>query len=734
MAEFPDISKTDFSIGGNSNKQARDILDYAYSYWQQDSYRRAELEENYNYYNGYLDDEKVKFLTHITGTESKTPFKRYYLGRSKIKLMGGEFLRMGLNPTARAINPEAQNEKIEKYKSLLGLSYAKPYIEKAKEIGYDIYPGVQIPDKDDKTIFNEKNFKILNEIVMQHIINDKIATEDILIKAFDIFLDLIINSEGHGLVYRTPEGIDTLKRINPKNKLMIEQDSDPFGERSPYHGVVDFMHYHEILNEFELNDDEKERLSMIRTNGGEGCYRSSNRNKEFLIPVTRLQWRCYAPVRTKIEKPKNSDVPYYRYISSDHYNRNRERIDGEVERGKYKLNVKYKQTLWEGNRIWTDIYKGIKEKEFVIQQRDQNGKYRAKYDYFSLFLGTVDGTRKSLQNIIAPLEDHYDEIRYLIRKETSKIKGKNIVADLAFTEGKEYKDIMHDITENGLIIINSAADGIVGGVNGEGRKEPIYTIDLGPSSALPSLFQAAIDIERTMDRITGLNDDRQGLTKATTTATTNVNNLEASQSMTYDIFFFMNSLMNKGLTKLAEKTKINWGYLGEDGRMVPYGDDVVRYIKATRKLTNDDYSLTVSDGRKEFEIRAKAERWFDAQLNNGMMTSADAIEFWTKDSMSEALGVMRKAEEKKMAYERENRDVALEMEQAKLDYTRQMALENREDTQQHEADMEILKGDIKKDIEQMKVTGKSNMTQQKELQKSNISQQKQMTKDLLTNP
>jgi CxxC motif-containing protein len=734
MADFPDIARTDFSVGGDRNMQAIDMLDFAYTYWHGDSSRRKELDKKFNYHNGYIDTERVKFLTHITGKESKIKFERYNLGRAKMKLLFGEYLRMGLNPTARAINPEAQNEKLEKYKSLLGLSYAKPYIEKAKEMGYDVYPGVQIPDKDDKSIFNEKNFKVLNEIIMQHIINEKIKTEDILIKSFDMFVDLVVTSECHGRVYRTPEGIDTIRRINPKNKVMIEQDNDPFGERSPYHGEVDFMHYHEILNEFDLTTKEKEELGRLRTNGGEGCYRSSERNKEFLIPVLRLEWRCYAPVRTKIEVPKKSNIPYYNNISNSYYNDNKERIDGDVGKGKYKLETKYKQTMWTGVRISTNIYKNIKEKEFVIQQRDQNGKYRAKYDYFTLFLGTVDGTRKSLQDIMVPLEEHYDEIKYLIRKETSKIKGLNIVWDSAFTEGKQYKDIMHDITEEGLVEINSAADGHVGFEHVLGKIKPFDTLDLGVSSALVPLLNVAMDIERTMDRITGLNNDRQGMTKATTTATTNVNNLEASQSMTYDIFFFMNSFMNKGLTKLAEKTKINWAFLGEDGRMIPYGDDVIRYMKATRSLTNDDYALTISDGRKEFEIRAKAEQWFNAQLNNGQMTSADAIEFWTRDSMSEALGVIRKAEEKKMNYERENRDVQLQMEQAKLDYARQMAMENREDIQKQETDIEILKGEIKKEVEGMKIQGKAAITQQSDFQKNNISIQKEQTKNLLTNP
>ena len=730
MGTFPDISKTDFSVGGD-NIEAREILDFAYDYWNSDATRRKKLEKLYRYYNGYIDENQVKYLTHITGTKSKVPYTRYLLGRSKIKLLLGEFLRMGINPTARAINPEAQTEKLNKYKSLLGISYAKPYIEKARELGYDVYNGVKIPNKDDKTVFNENNFKIMNEVVMQYIINDKVSTEDILAKTYDMFVDMIVVSEAHGKVYRSPEGIDTLKRVNPLNWLGIEQDNDPCCERSPYKGEIHYMHYHEILNEFDLTKKEKEELGNVRINGAQGCIRSTEGGVDFLIPVVRLEWKAYAPVRTKVS---NDEVPYRNNLSYDYYNKNKDKIERDVKKGKYKLETKYKQTMWEGVRILNNtIYKNIREKEFVIQQRDQNGKYRARYDYFDIFFGTVNGTRISIQELIAPLEDSYDEIKYIIRKETSKIKGRNIVWDKAFTEGKQFKDIIRDITEEGLVEINSAAEGHYGAENVIGKIKPIDTIDLGPSSALPSLFNLAIDIERSMDRITGLNDDRQGVTKATTTATTNINNLEASQSMTYDIFYFVNLFINKGLTTLAEKTKINWAFLGEDGRLVPYGDDVVKYMKATKDLTNDDYLVFISDGRKEFEIKAKAERWFDTQLNNQMISTMDAIDFWRTESLGEGLNVLKRAEEKRIAYERENRDVQISMEQEKLRNARQMALENREDEQKHEIDLEIIKGEIKEGIEQTKIYGKGQMDKEKAIVENDISLANEQNQNLLTN-
>lgn len=726
--EYPDISKVDFSVNGNENEDAKKILDFSYNYWNSDNKRKKKVKKLYDYFNGFINENNTKYLTHITGTKSKVPFRRYMLGRSKLKLLLGEFLRIGMNPTASAINPEAQNEKVKKYKELLGLSHAKPYIEEARKMGYDIFPGMEIPDKDDKKIFHENNFKILNEIVMQHIINDKVATEELLAKFYSIFTDAIICSEMHGVVYRNEEGIDTLRRVNPYNALFIKQDNDPFLRRSPYRGEVHYMHYHEILNEFKLTDEQKKQLANIRIHGGHGAVREEDGNTDFLIPVVRLEWIANAPVRTKIS---NHKVPYKNVLSYDYYNKNKDKIEREVKKGKYKLDTKFKMTLWKGCRISDIIYTGIEEKESVIQQLDQNGKARPRYDYFSLLFGDVNGTAVSMQELMTNLEDSYDEVRYIIRKEISKVKGKNIVFDRAFTGDKLYKDIVRDITEEGLIEINSASDSNYGLENIVGRIKPVETIDLGPSSALPALINVAIDIERTMDRITGLNDDRQGITKATTTATTNNNNLAASQSMTYDLFFFSNMLVNEALTKLAEKTKLNWAFFGEDGRMIPYGNETIKYIKATKNLTSDDYSVVINDGRKEFEIRQKSESLLNAQVNAGLLGTETAIEFWSTKSLGEALNVLERAAERQKEWERENRDAALEMEKAKEENRYRMALEDREDKQEHDINLEEKKIQGKERIESLKLRGKAAIDKQNNVDQNNISIQQEQTKNLL---
>ena len=209
---FPEITDINFSKD-TDGKLVREMLDYAADQWQQRSQRRFRIEKLYNSYNGIVDEAEIDSITKTTGKKSKTKYVKYRLGRSKVKQLHGEFLEIPISAEVTSVNRDAQNEKMQKYKTMFGMSLAKPYLEKVREMGYDVFSGINIPEKSDKQYWDVNNFKLTNEIAMGTIINDKLNTQRLKTQFYQNFVDLTIAAEIFGKNERDADGIDTYRSI-----------------------------------------------------------------------------------------------------------------------------------------------------------------------------------------------------------------------------------------------------------------------------------------------------------------------------------------------------------------------------------------------------------------------------------------------------------------------------------------------------------------------------------------
>jgi hypothetical protein len=462
------------------------------------------------------------------------------------------------------------------------------------------------------------------------------------------------------------------------------------------------MFYHEILTskEFDLDEEDRKLVKDLASTGNS----TENKNQQNsggmgLINTYTIQWKGLEPVYVKISPAEGSDEPYMRIVSEQYYNKNKKQIDRQVRDGEFTIEKYLREILWTASRIHTGIYTKAKKETNLIQRLNENNKYNVDFDYSGMLLSTVDGVRVSIQEIIKELEKIYDAIRFQINRELKKIKGTMVAFDEAFTpKGKNISDVIHSITEDGLVRFNSSAEGNVSGMELESNKVGIQAINLGNNQNLLVLLQQAIDIERVMDRVTGMNEGRQGLQKATTTATANVNNIEASRSMTYDLFYFMQEFIERTLTKLAEKTKINKTYIGADQRQFIFDDGEEMFMMSTRELDADNYGITITDGKKEKDILNKMEMLFPQEINAGNLRSADAGKFWAESSFAAALRVLDNAHEQLANIRQQDIRVKQESAMKSMEQQVQQVIEDREDTQQHDLDMETLRTEGKKEV------------------------------------
>jgi hypothetical protein len=723
---FPEIDDYDFSQnteGMDHNLKVAEAIDWAVMQYTTRRDRHERIDKLYNAHNGVIDQSEIDSIIKFTGKKSKTKYVKYRLGRSKLKLVHGEFLEIGLTPTVRSVNRSAQNEKMQKYKRMLGLSLGKPYIEASRSMGYDLYTGVKIPDREDKSFWHANNFKLSNEIVMQHIIDDKMENLKLKSRFYNNFIDLTIAAEMFGKIERNANGIDTYRPIQPRYALFEESVYDPLMERTPYMGEVRFMYYHELMSnpEWKLSKTQKAQIKNFKDTytsdpAKQGSVEMMNGSPAF--PVYTIQWKGLETVYLKVSKANGSNVPYKRILSEKYYLKNHVKIQRDVKNGKYTVEKFYRQVVWTASKIMTDVYTQAEKIEDVIQIENENGKFTADYDYVGFLFNTVNGYRVSLQEIVYELEKVYDDTRFQINRELKKVRGSVIQYDEAFLpKKKRFIDIYHSISEDGVMRFNTAAEGNQFGIEGV-NPSGMNSVKVGDDQTLIALINNAMDIERVMDRLTGINENRQGLTKATTTATANVNNIEASRSMTYDLFYFMGIYIEQTLKKLAEKTKLNRTYEGMDSRQFIMDEAEIKHLVSTKNLRFDNYGVSVTDGKREKDILAKVEQFFPAEINAGQLRTKDVIRFMAEGSFASALKILDEAhEEVRKVQERQSR-IAQEAKQAETEGKVKIATEDREDGQVHDKEMEVIRTEGKKEVEQLKIAGKGLVEGQKQAAES----------------
>lgn len=685
--DFPDIINTNFDIKGDENKFARQAIDYAVEVWYTQQAIREKMDRQMNNYNGYISQEVRKAKEKATGKQSKTAWKDLRLGYTKMKLLLGEYLMQLYNPQVASVNPEAVNRKIKRYTEMLGLSLAKESIEKVRESGMPAFDGVQIPDQNDQEFWSLKNFKLTNEIICQHIVEDKMRASGMKEQLYRDFRSVGVTSYAFGKVEKDADGRYNYRSIPVKYAMFEPVENDMFMERSPYKGEVNPMFAYEVMQRWpQLKSKIKSFDTFPR--GLPENWKTSDYTRtgdRLLINTYTIQYKVLEPIIIKVENDPNLGIPRQSIISQEYYNKKKKRIDKDVELGYYRIEKVYKQVVRTMTRVGTDIYVENEKVSNQIESTNMNGKITASTDYLGFVLGELDGYTVSLQDLMTEISDMYNDVFYTIRKELKKLKGSVVFYDGGMRPAsKTMTDIKHEMVEDGFVEFNSAAEYNQGKIDRNGGQLGITEQVIGRGDQIQMLVNIAYDLERTIDRITGINDDRQGLSSPTATATANQNNLQASRAMTYDMFFFMNNYTMNVLTKLIQKIKND---PDRELQRLIFSDEEIAYIQNTRDLSLDDYAAYMSDGRRENMIIDKIEQLFIPEINARNLRAKDAARFWMQDSLAAGLKVLDKAWNE--VSERENRlaQIQIQKETEKMKQARQMAMEDREDRQAHEIEL-----------------------------------------------
>ncbi len=686
-------------------------LDYGQDLLRNSNYQRGLMDESFKSYNGIKPPESVLYLTKTYGKQNRAKFIPYRAHSTKIKLMVGEFLTRPLNATVTTINRDAKSSKMEKMDFLYGAMEAKKELIELKEkVGVDVMEGAPIPDGEEDHIFERMSPKDKEESIMQIILNEQIPSLDLKQKFSNDLLNCAITSMIYGKIERDEQGETQYISIDPRDAIYEEIKGDTFLEKSPIMGCRQWLSVHEVLRRYRLTPEQVKKLEDISNNPQGYISQAGNVIRHspvggLVVEVIHIEWKSVKPIyfkkvlKTATQLAFDPSEKYiYTEMDTEAYEKNEEWHKQQVSKGKYEIEVRYMEDLWEATRIGglKELDTNMRRAQFQMRSVDDPTKILSG-SYTGYLCNTVDGRRISLMNEMENWSNMFDIVMYQILKDVNKHKGTILGFNTAALGAKKsVKEINYDIVNDGFVTYDTSASG-----NFHGRdvslNNILQTYDLGLSSSFGALIQFKNDILLMMDRMTGINNDREGQIQASATATNTNSAIAASRTITEPFFYGVYLYINKTLTKIVESTKVTWAFFKlEKGEQI-LGVSKFKYLKVSQEIGFKDYGVHLQDGGKYAEVKQFMQGMMEASLNAKEMRPEDALKFLLAESFSDQKAVLEESWAKIKELEGQNQQAQIanqqQMQQAQLEQQIQLARENREDLQMNEKDNIILKGD-----------------------------------------
>lgn len=707
------------------------FLNYSQDLLRSNDYNRSLMDESFKSYNGIKTPESILYLTKTYGIQNRAKFIPYRAHSTKIKLMVGEFLTRPLNATVTTINRDAKSAKMEQLDFMYGAMEAKKeLIDLKNKAGVDVMEGAPIPDGEEDPIFQKMSPKDKEESIMQIILNEQIPSLDLKQKFSNDLLNCSIASMIFGKVERDEEGETRYISIDPRDAIYEEIDGDTFLEKSPIMGCRQWMSVQDVMRRYNFDTTQLQMLKDISNNPQSYANASNNRiryspNGGLVVEVIHIEWKSVTASYFK-KMPKTatqlafdpSEKFIYTEIDAKSYEDNKEWHDTQVQKGKYEIEVRYAEDLWEATRIggMEKLDVNMRRSYFIMRSVDEPGKVLSS-SYTGFLCGTVDGKRISLMNEMENWSNIFDIVMYQILKDINKHKGTILGFNTAALGAKNtVKKINYDIVNDGFVTYDTSASG-----NFHGRDVSLNNIlqthDLGLSSSFGALVQFKNDILVMMDRMTGINNDREGQISASATATNTNSAIQASRTMTEPFFYGVYMYINKTLTKIVESTKITWAfYKLEKGEQI-LGVSKFKFLKVTQELGFKDYGVHLEDSGKYAEVKQFMRDQLNASLNAKEIRPEDALAFVWSDIASEQKAILKegwaKVKELEMQSQQANIQSQQQMQQAQLQNQLDMRKADIEDQQAHEIEKIVVQGDTDIRVNQNKMSDQVIVNQNK---------------------
>lgn len=644
----------DHSTEKELRKVAETAMDFAFHIWNTE---RRQVRDHFlklrNSYNGLIEEERIRHINSQYGVNLRVKYVDYRITRNKLDTLCGEFLQRPLRTTVYLSNKEALLKRQERHNYLTGVMHAQKEIERLRSMGVDPLDGMEIPttEKEVDEIVSRESLQA--ETLMQAGVEDEIKKRRLKEKLAKCIKDLGLTGECFARNYIDEYGYTVTEKILPENAIFMELEGDDYLERTPFFGQRYQWTMNEILSAFEFNkkdpDQERELEEIKNCFSNNDNYNETwsphmgyNKSGRYCMNVYHLEWMMLDPYYLKITVDPETGERKVIQFSEDYYKRKKDtQIKQDLANGLYELEIRYKETRYECYRIGADIFRKIRKAPNQPVKTDD--PFPSIFTYTGLLFNTENCERVSLYEALEEIKHLHNIAMFQIRREIYKIKGSAVTYNRAFLprDGKgklvKFGEILGKLINDGVYDYNTYSEGNLAGKDID-ITNAIQVLDLGASRSLPMLMQLVIQIENMIDKIGTINDNRQGGTKASETATNAQANIFMSRTMTEPLFYQFDRFVENVVMRIVEHNKIAW-QLRPERALQMVGPTGMADVELIKELRWQDSTVIVLDTRREMQIRDILNR----MIEQGVSSKELPIDYAGKAMISETLGEMQTA-------------------------------------------------------------------------------------------
>lgn len=448
---------------------------------------------------------------------------------------------------------------------------------------------------------------------------------------------------------------------------------------------------------------------------------SVNNIKEVLLDVFHTVWKSY------------KKVGYLTYVDEQGSIQNT-MVDEtyKVQPGE-KIEWDWIIEVWEGYRIGSDLYLGIKPIEYQTVSIDNPNSKKLPYS------GAIHG--KSLVSLMKPLQYMYIVLWYRLELALSRDKGKVITMDITQipkSMGVDVSKWMHYLTALGVNFINPYEEGwdIPGREGGKPAQfNQISSVDLSMSNTITGYIDLMGKIEEMIGEISGVSRQRQG-SVATSELVGNVERAVIQSShITEPWFWLHNQAKKNAITNILNVAKYAWA-MNPNKKLHYIMDDATRvFLEITDDFIYSDFDVFVSDSTKEHQRLESLKTLLQSAMQSGASLS-EAAEIITSDNINLIREKLSEIDARRQQQEQQMQQQQMEVQQQQIQAQQQIAAEDRD----LKRELEQLKSNTQIEVAMIGLQGKQSdgdvdddgISDQIELQKSELERQKlmhQMNKD-----
>jgi hypothetical protein len=615
---------------------------------------------NYQLVNGIINSDEYQYVDgteiHEEGLQYPIKIQNFNIIRPVIESLKGEYLQRPFPWQVYTTNYDAVDEKENELFKIKFKKELIEIIEALKKQGIDI----EAADKKHKqwvASIDESDYKTELEALAHDLLEYNTEAQKLKDKFYDLWTDFLISDHMIGKVELIAEDEFTVRVCNPlyvyvhlssgsnsvsdaisvveERYLTLAEIWDQFKdyltdeeleqlEKSPYHeGASSHDHpyagaFGSIRARYGMHNYTNDALFWKRAHANEKYYR-----------VFDCYWRSFEEVNVLITY-ENDKIADYEIVVDFPVN-----LPANQRKGKIWINC-----IREGVCINNSVF--CKLRISPVQFRKQDNYNHCSLPFFGIIGSNKNSIPMSLVDFGKSYQHLYNVLWMRVQHEIAGAIGKVMLADLsqiAFQSNTDQEDNqiakwLYHLKSNKIAFINSAA---VQEATGDGNKafNQWKEIDMALSQSVSQYIEIMRFLREEYERLTGITQQRQGITKEYETALAFTKGVVQSAAITESLFMMMQQVIKDGLEKTlavavhcvrkgAKYQKVYGGYKTKIIHILP------------EQFSFTDFDVHVSDSQKTVKQKEFIEEAAIKQLENKLLTLSDIIDLVREDSINVA--------------------------------------------------------------------------------------------------